>query len=126
MCGVPKILEAAVLHRLAPTLEDTVNTNQFVYARDRGAGLHLLQLNNFLNDEIARRRYVCIAAVDINGACDNLPYAGPVEALGRLKVDAFLVRFVARWFQCGRFFMKLRAPASTFPNKWRAISRGLP
>ena len=126
ICVVAKALEAAVLHRLMAPLELTLNGEQYAYRRDRGTGLHLSQLYDFVSGELAKGKYVYLAAIDIDGAPDNVPHEGLVGTLRDAKTDPILVRYVARWLRGRIFCVRLRTAAGTYNSRWCPLTRGLP
>ena len=103
VCASAKALEAAAPNRLAPLLEGALAGDQFAKRRDRGAEFHLTQLYDFLCSELRQGRFVDSAAMDIDGAFDNVPHASLLGALLSLDLDRFLCRCVAKWLQ-GRIF----------------------
>ena len=91
-----------------------------------GTEFHLLQAYSFICEGLEAGRFVYVAAVDIEGAFDNVPHESLVDTLKKAQVDPFLCRYVALWLRCRLFCIRLRAPTGMHYSKWLPLSRGLP
>ena len=126
ICVAAKLLEATVLQRLLPNLEGTIDPDQYAYQRDKGTEFHLLRVYDFICREIQKGRFVYLAAVDIDGAFDNVPHAGLIASLLNTGADCVLCRYVAKWLQCREFRVRLRSVKGAFLSPWRPLSKVLP
>ena len=79
ICVVSKILEAIVLARLTRLLGGGLDGAQFAYRRERGTELHLIRLYDSICSELENGRFVYLAAIDIDGAFDNVPHSSLVR-----------------------------------------------
>ena len=91
-----------------------------------GTEFHLTQLYDFLCSGLRQGRFVDSAAMDIDGAFDNVPHASLLGALLSLDVDRFFCRCVAKWLQGRIFRARLRAAGGVLLRKRKSITKGFP
>ena len=69
-----KSLEAVVLRRISPLVEDRLHGSQYAYRRARGTEMHLLELSDFISERSAEGCLVYLMSLGIEGAFDAVPH----------------------------------------------------
>ena len=62
---------------------------QYANRRERGAGMHLLELRDFVRDTWDAGHYVYISPIDVAAAFDNAPHSCLVDTVAGSGVDPY-------------------------------------